>query len=56
MLSQPQVYREGGKNRSIENFNDLIGNRTHELPAFIIVPEPTTLPLAPPLHPYFRKN
>jgi hypothetical protein len=27
--------------------NDLVGNRTRELPACSIVPEPTTLPRAP---------
>jgi hypothetical protein len=27
--------------------NDLIGNRTHDLPACSIVPQPTTLPRAP---------
>jgi hypothetical protein len=33
--------------RSIEKFSDLIGNRTHDLRACSIVPEPTTLPHAP---------
>jgi hypothetical protein len=36
-----------GRIRSIEESSDLIGNRTHELPACSIVPEPTTLPHAP---------
>jgi hypothetical protein len=31
---------------SIEKSNDLIGNRTRDLPACSIVPQPTTLPLA----------
>jgi hypothetical protein len=33
--------------RSIENSNDLFGNRTRDLPARIIVPQPSTLPQAP---------
>jgi hypothetical protein len=33
--------------RSIEKFNDLIGNPTRDLPACSIVPQPTTLPRAP---------
>jgi hypothetical protein len=32
---------------SIEKCSDLIGNRTHDLPACSIVPQPTTLPRAP---------
>jgi hypothetical protein len=33
--------------RSIETFNDLIGNRTRDLPASSIVPQPNTLPRSP---------
>jgi hypothetical protein len=33
-----------GRIRSIEKSNDLIGNRTRDLPAFSIVPQQTTLP------------
>jgi hypothetical protein len=33
--------------REIEKSSDLIGIRTRELPAFSIVPQPTTLPRAP---------
>jgi hypothetical protein len=33
--------------RSIEKSNELIGNRTRDLPACSIVPQPTTLPRAP---------
>jgi hypothetical protein len=33
-----------GRTRSIEKFNGLIGNRTRDLPAFSIVPQPSTLP------------
>jgi hypothetical protein len=36
-----------GRIRSIEKSNDLIGNRTRNLPAWYIVPQPTTLPRAP---------
>jgi hypothetical protein len=35
-----------GRIRSIEKSNDLIGNRTLDLPACSIVPRPTTLPRA----------
>jgi hypothetical protein len=31
---------------SIEKFNDLIGTQTHDLPAYSIVTQPTTLPRA----------
>jgi hypothetical protein len=33
-----------GRNRSNENSNNLIGNRTRDLPASSIVPQATTLP------------
>jgi hypothetical protein len=33
--------------RSIEKSNDIIGNRTRDLLACSIVPQPTTLPRAP---------
>jgi hypothetical protein len=33
-----------GKIKSIEKYKDLIGNRTRDLPAFRIVPQPITLP------------
>jgi hypothetical protein len=36
-----------GRIRSIEKFSDLIRNRTLNLPAWSIVPQPTTLPRAP---------
>jgi hypothetical protein len=32
-----------GRIRSIEKSNDLMGNRTRYLPAYSIVPQPTTL-------------
>jgi hypothetical protein len=34
----------------IEKSNDLIGNRTRDLPACSILPQPTTLPRAPRNH------
>jgi hypothetical protein len=36
-----------GRIRSIEKSNDLIGIRTHDLPACSVVPQLTTLPRAP---------
>jgi hypothetical protein len=33
--------------RALEKSNDLIGNRTRDLPTCIIVPQPTTLPRVP---------
>jgi hypothetical protein len=33
--------------RSIEKFNDLIGSRSRDLPAYRTVPQPTTLPRGP---------
>jgi hypothetical protein len=46
-LGQPQDYSVAGRNRSIEKFNDFIGNRTHVLPACSIRSLPTTSPRAP---------
>jgi hypothetical protein len=40
-------HSAAGEIRSIEKSNDLIGNRTRDLPACGIVPQPTTLPRAP---------
>jgi hypothetical protein len=42
-LSRPQRHNVVGRMMS----NDLIGNRTRDLPAGSIVPQPTTLPRAP---------
>jgi hypothetical protein len=39
-----------GRIRSIEKSNDLIGNRTRDLPACSVVPQPSTLPRAPALY------
>jgi hypothetical protein len=41
-LSRPQGHSAGGRLRSIEKSNDLIGNRTRDLPACIIVPPTET--------------
>jgi hypothetical protein len=40
----PQGHSASGKNRSVQKSNDLIGDRTHGLPACSVVPQPTTLP------------
>jgi hypothetical protein len=45
-LSRIQGHSGAGSIRSIEKSNDLIGNRTRDLPACSIVLEPTTLPRA----------
>jgi hypothetical protein len=42
-LSRPQGLSAAGRIRSIEKSNDHIGNRTRDLPACSIVPQPTTL-------------
>jgi hypothetical protein len=42
-LSRPQGHSTAGRIRPTERSNDLIGNRNRELPAFSIVPQPTTL-------------
>jgi hypothetical protein len=47
ILSRPQGHSAVGRIMSIEKSNDLIGNRTRDLPACSIVPQPTTLPRAP---------
>jgi hypothetical protein len=45
---KPQSHSAAGRMRSIEKCNDLIGKRTHVLPACSTVPQPTTLPLGFP--------
>jgi hypothetical protein len=42
-LSRPQGHSAAGKITLTEKLNDLIGNRTRDLPACSIVPQPTTL-------------
>jgi hypothetical protein len=42
----PQGHSAAGRMRSIEKSSDLIGNRTRDLLACSIVPQPTTLPRA----------
>jgi hypothetical protein len=46
-LSRPQGHSAAGRIRSIEKSHDLIGNRTRDLLACCIVPQPITLPSAP---------
>jgi hypothetical protein len=45
-LSRPQGHNAGGMIRSIEKSTEFLGNRTHDLPACGVVPQPTTLPRA----------
>jgi hypothetical protein len=45
--SRPQVHSATGRIRSTKKSSDLIGKRTHNSPAYSIVPQPTTLPCAP---------
>jgi hypothetical protein len=46
-LSRPQGHNSAaGRIRSIEKSNDLIGNRTGDLSACSVVPQPTKLPRA----------
>jgi hypothetical protein len=42
-LSRPQGHSAAGRIRPTEKSNDLIGNRTRDLPACSIVPQATTL-------------
>jgi hypothetical protein len=51
-LSRSQGHSVAGRIRSIEKSSD-IGIRTRDLPACSLVPQPTTLPLAP--HPHRRE-
>jgi hypothetical protein len=46
-LRRPQGHSAAGRIRSIEKSNDFIRNRTRDLPACGIVPQPTTLSRAP---------
>jgi hypothetical protein len=41
-LSRPQGHNAAGSIRSIEKSNDLIGNRTRDLPACSVVAQPIT--------------
>jgi hypothetical protein len=47
MLSRPQGHSAAGRDRSIEKYNYLIGNRIRDLPACNIEPQPITLASAP---------
>jgi hypothetical protein len=44
LLGRLQAHSAVGSIRSIEKSNDLIGNRTRQLPACSTAPQPTTLP------------
>jgi hypothetical protein len=46
-LSRLQGHSVTGTIRSVEKSNDIFGNRTHDLPACSIVPQPTMLLRAP---------
>jgi hypothetical protein len=46
-LSRPHGHSVAGRIKLIKKFNDLIGDRTRNLPACNIVPQPTTLPRGP---------
>jgi hypothetical protein len=50
-LSRPQGHSAAGRIRLTEKSNDLIGNLTRELPAYSIVPQPTTLSRDPTYSP-----
>jgi hypothetical protein len=52
-LSRPQGRGAAGRIRSIEKCNDLIGNRTRDLPVCSTVLQLTTLPRAPCINRYF---
>ena len=43
-LRRLQCNSAAGKIMSMKNFNDIIGNRTHDLPAYRAVLQPTALP------------
>jgi predicted RNA binding protein YcfA (HicA-like mRNA interferase family) len=45
--SRPQGHSAAGRIRSIEKSNDVIRNRTRDLPACSTVPQPNMLPRAP---------
>ena len=44
MLSRPQGHSAAGRNTSMKNSNDTIGNRTPDLPACSAVPQPSATP------------
>jgi hypothetical protein len=48
MLSRTQGHNAAGRIRWIEKSSDLIGFRSRDLPGCSVVPQPTTLPSAPP--------
>jgi hypothetical protein len=46
-LSRPKTHNVAGRIRTSEKSSDFIGNRFHDLLAYSLVPQPTTLPRAP---------
>ena len=46
-LSRPQGHGEAGRNMWMKNSNDIIGNRTRDLPTCRVVPQPTAPPCTP---------
>ena len=46
-LSKPQCHSAAWRIMSMKNFNDTIGDRTRDLPAWGAVPQPTTPPRTP---------
>jgi hypothetical protein len=51
-LSQPQDHNAAGRIMSMKNYSNTIGNRTRDLPACGVVPQPTVPPRAPLLTGY----
>jgi hypothetical protein len=47
-INRPEGHIAAGRIRSIEKYNDFIRNRTRDLQACSIVPQPTTLSHVPP--------
>jgi len=43
-LSGPKIHSAAGRNMSIKNSNDTIGNRTRDLPVLSAVPQPNAPP------------
>jgi hypothetical protein len=48
-LSQPKGHSAAGRIMSMKNSNDIIGNRTRNLPACSAMPQPTAPPAACPI-------
>jgi hypothetical protein len=48
-LSRPQGHNATGRLKSLKNSSDSIGNRTRDLPAWSVLPQPNALPRTPRL-------